>query len=68
MKQRTKLVSWKTGRKKYPVRGTKQTHKKRLKKNEDHLKQLQDNMKHNNIHIIGISKWRRKGARDRKPV
>ena len=29
--------------------------KKRLKKNEDNLRELQDNIKINNIHIIGIS-------------
>ena len=29
--------------------------KKKLKKNEEGLRELQDNMKHNNIHIIGIS-------------
>ena len=28
--------------------------KKRLKKNEDGLREMQDNMKHNNIRIIGI--------------
>ena len=29
--------------------------KKRLKKYEDSLRELQDNMKHNNIQIIAIS-------------
>ena len=28
--------------------------KKRLKKKNDSLSELQDNIKHNNIHIIGI--------------
>ena len=32
-----------------------QQNKKRLKKNEYSFRELQDNMKHNNIHIIGIS-------------
>ena len=27
---------------------------KRLRKNEEALREMQDNMKHNNIHIIGI--------------
>ena len=29
--------------------------KKRLKNSKDTLRELQDNMKHNNIHIIGIT-------------
>ena len=31
-----------------------QSRKKRIKKNEDSLRDLGDNMRHNNIHIIGI--------------
>ena len=34
--------------------------KKNLKKNEDSLRELQDNTKHNNIHIIGISEGEEK--------
>ena len=32
----------------------KQEKEKRLRKNEEGLREMQDNMKHNNIHIIGI--------------
>ena len=39
--------------KKHPDRAIKQT-KKRLKTNEDSLRELWDDMKCNNIHIIGI--------------
>ena len=39
------------GRKKHPERARKE---KRLRKNEEVLKELQDNMKHNNIRTIGI--------------
>ena len=53
MKQRIKSGSWRTGRKKFSDRATKQ---KGLKKNEESLRQLQDNMKPNNIHIIGVPK------------
>ena len=31
-----------------------QEKEKRLRKNEEGLREMQDNMKHNNIHIIGI--------------
>ena len=34
--------------------------KKRLKQYEDRLRELQDNMKHNNIQIIGISEGQEK--------
>ena len=34
--------------------------KKRLKKYEDSLRELQDNMKHNNIQIIGIPEGEQK--------
>ena len=40
--------------------------KKRLKKNEYSLRELEDNMKRNNICITGISEGI--GARDRKPL
>ena len=39
------------GRKKHPEY---QERGKRLRKNEERLREMQDNMKHNNIHIIGI--------------
>ena len=41
--------------------------KKRLRKNEEGLREMQDNMKHNNIRIIGIPEGEEK-ARDRKRV
>ena len=50
MKQRAESVIWKTGRRKHPIKAE----KKRIKKNEDSLRDLGDNMRHNNIHIIGI--------------
>ena len=34
---------------------TEQQNEKRLKKNEEDLRELKYNMKHNNIHILGIS-------------
>ena len=39
----------------------------RLRKNEEGLREMQDNMKCNNIHIIGITEGVER-ARDRKPV
>ena len=35
-----------------------QEKEKRLRKNEEGLREMQDNMKHNNIHIIGIAEGR----------
>ena len=37
-----------------------QQKEKRLEKNEDRLRELQDNMKHYNIRIIGISEGEEK--------
>ena len=34
-----------------------QEKEKRLRNNEEGLREMQDNMKHNNIHIIGIPEW-----------
>ena len=31
-----------------------QENEKRLRKNEEEIREMKDNMKHNNIHIIGI--------------
>ena len=36
--------------------------KKRIKRNKDSLRDLWDNTKHTNIHIIGSQKKREKGA------
>ena len=53
MKQRNILASWRTRQKKIPRQGNKIKQNKRLKMNEKGLRKLQDNMKQNNIHIIG---------------
>ena len=37
-----------------------QLHQKRLNKHKDSLKELQDNMKHNNIQTIGIPKRKKR--------
>ena len=42
--------------------------KKRLSKNEQLVKELQDNMKHNNICTIKDTRRRRRRGKDRKPV
>ena len=52
MKKRTESASWKARQKKrHPVRATEQ---KKNKNNEDNLRELQDNIKCNNICIIWI--------------
>ena len=51
MKQRIKSVNWRTGRKNTQ---NEQENEKRLRKNEEVIREIQDNMKHNNIRIIGI--------------
>ena len=56
MKQRIQSVSWRTKYKKPPeivIKGKKENRKKKKKK-EEGLMEIWDNMKHNNIHIIGI--------------
>ena len=45
----------------------KERKEKRLRKNEEGLRETQDNMKQNNIRIIGIPEGQEE-ARDRKPV
>ena len=52
MGQRTESANWRTRCKKNTQ--NKQEKEKRLRKNEDGLREMQDNMKHNNICIIGI--------------
>ena len=52
MKQKIRSVSWRTRYKETPKKRKKK--EKRLRKNEEGLREMQDNMKHNNIHIIGI--------------
>ena len=44
---------------------TEQNKEKRMKRNEDSLRDLWDNIKHNNIHIIGVQegKEREKGPK-----
>ena len=52
MKQRIGSASWRT---KWEKKTQKEQEKeKRLRKNEEGLREMQDNMKRNNIHIIGI--------------
>ena len=45
-----------------------QEKEKRLRKNEQGLRDMQDNVKCNNIHMIGITEREKKRTRDRKPV
>ena len=45
-----------------------QDKEKKVRKNEEGLREMQDKMKHNNIHIIGIPISRRRRSRDRKTV
>ena len=52
MKKRIGSVSWRTKQKKKTQK--KQEKEKRLRKNEEGLREMQDNMKRNNIHIIWI--------------
>ena len=55
MQQRIGLASWRTRYKKHPEKATTTTTtKKRIRKNEEGLSERQDNMKHNNICIMGI--------------
>ena len=54
MKQRIKSVIWKTREKETPRQSSKK--KKRIKKNEEGLRNILDNMRCNNIHIMGITK------------
>ena len=56
MKQRTKLVSWKTQEGNTQAE---QQHEKRLKKYEASLREPQNNIKHN-IRIIGIAEGQEK--------
>ena len=53
MKQRIGSANWKQGKKKKNTQNE-QEKEKRLRKNEEGLRKMQDNMKRNNIHIIGI--------------
>ena len=51
MKQRIESASWRTRKKKNSQK--EQEKEKRLRKNEETIREMQDNMKRNNIHIIG---------------
>ena len=51
MKQRIESMIWKTEK----ISNQGNNNNKRLKNDEDGLKELWDSMKHNNVHIIGIS-------------
>ena len=61
MLQRNGSVSWKTEQKSLKLNRKKE---KRIKTNEDSLRDLCDNIKHTNIHIIGVPEGeeRQKGA------
>lgn len=50
-------VIWKTREQKTPNRNSKK--EKESKKSEDSLRELWDNIKHNNIHIIGVPEEKR---------
>ena len=52
MKQRTGSANWMTRQKKNTQ--NEQEKEKRLRNNEEGLREMQDDMKHNNIRIIGI--------------
>ena len=54
MRQRIGSANWMTRTQ------NEQENEKRLRKNEEELREMQDNMKHNNIHIIGIPERERK--------
>ena len=51
MKQRIGSARWRTNEKNTQKEQEKE---KRLRKNEEAIREMQDNMKRNNIHIIGI--------------
>ena len=52
MKQKIGSVSWRTNEKKNTQK--EQEKEKKLGKNEEAIREMQDNMKRNNIRIIGI--------------
>ena len=54
MRQRTESVIWKMGYKKNTQAEQQKEKKKRIFKNEESLRNILDNMKQNNVHIIGI--------------
>ena len=43
-----------------------QKREKRLKRNEDSLRELWDNVKHTNMHVIGVSKEKRERKGQKK--
>ena len=53
MKQRIESVTWKTRYKKISRQSSNQKKKKKTQKEQRGVKALQNNMKCNNIHIIG---------------
>ena len=58
MKQRIGSANWRARQKKNMQ--NEQEKERRLRKNEEGLREMQDNMKRNNICIIGIPKKKRK--------
>ena len=55
MKQRIKSVIWQDRKKKNKPSQAEQQREKRIFKNEESLRNILDNMKHNNIHIVRIT-------------
>ena len=64
MKQRIISTSWRIEKNTQ----NEQEKEKRFRKNEEGLRERHDNMKRNNICIIGIPEGKRRRARDRKLV
>ena len=48
---------WTEGRNKQSTRTERRNKNSKKKKNEERLKKLQDNFKHSNIQVIGVSEW-----------
>ena len=61
MNQRTESVTWKTGQKKIPTQSSK---KKKKLKDKENLRNISDNMKCNDIHIMGIPEESKQGIKN----
>ena len=61
MKQKKRLMTWTRA---IELTQTEQQEKKK----KDNLRGLWDNIKWNNVHIIGVLLGEDKGERDRKPI
>ena len=67
MKQRFRSANWRTGRKVENNSQKDQEKEKSLQENEEGLREMQDNMKCNNIYNRDTRRRRRR-AKDRKPI